>query len=95
MVPGFILKILLAITFVSANFISPSLIKWRLSSAKVEKVVNPPRMPMKRNVLTFEEMFWISNRPHNRPINKEPVRFTAQGPPWEHAANGPVCQSRH
>jgi hypothetical protein len=72
-------KTLLTSILDTATFTSPSLNRLKLSSAKVENVVNPPRKPIKMKLLTFGEKFSISEKPHRKPIVRQPDRFTARG----------------
>jgi hypothetical protein len=61
--------------FHNAIFISPSLRRLKFSRLNVENVVNPPRMPIKINILIFGETVRPSKSPHKKPITKEPVRL--------------------
>jgi len=61
--------------FHRAILISPSLKRLKFSRLNVENVVNPPRMPIKINILTFGETVRSSKSPHKKPITKEPVRL--------------------
>jgi len=61
--------------FHKATFISPSLRRLKFSRLNVENVVNPPKMPIKINILMSGETVSPSKSPHKKPITKEPVRL--------------------
>jgi hypothetical protein len=60
----------------TAIFISPARRRLKFSRLNVENVVNPPRMPIKINILTCGETARPSKSPHRKPMKKEPVRLT-------------------
>jgi len=66
--------------FKTAYLISPSLIRLKLSSPNVEKVVKAPRIPININTLIFGEYAKFSNMFQRNPIVKQPSRFTANVP---------------
>ncbi len=71
---------LFAIMLANANFISPSLIRLKLSKVNVDRVVKLPRIPTNMKVLRTGEIFSISISPQSIPITNEPIRFTARVP---------------
>ena len=75
-----ILSKLLARIFTNANLIAPSLNKFIDSNAKVEKVVNPPKTPIKINVRICGEILRSSKTPHMSPIKNAPDTFTSNVP---------------
>jgi len=66
--------------FKTAYLISPSLIRLKLSSPNVEKVVKAPRIPININTLILGEYAKFSNMFQRNPIAKQPSRFTANVP---------------
>lgn len=73
-------RTLFARMFANAYFISPSLIRLKLSKVNVDVVVKLPRIPINKKVRKTGEIFSISNNPQRIPITKEPVRFTTSVP---------------
>jgi hypothetical protein len=63
---------------IKAIFLSPSLNKLRFSSANVEKVVNPPSMPIKINMRIFEDTATTSKIPHKKSMVREPAKLTTR-----------------
>lgn len=51
-----------------------------VSCENVEKVVNPPKMPVAKKSLHSAFIFPFSVRPYTNPIKKQPSTFTANVP---------------
>ena len=75
-----------------ANFGCPDLKRLRLSSAKAEKVVNPPKRPTNKNNLKLVEMFPRSNKPQEKPIKNDPIIFTPKVPQGKTPVNNRCAQ---
>ena len=61
-----------------------------VSSAKLEKVVKPPKRPVMANRLQLRAEPKLSRKPHSTPIRNDPMRFTANvdinlWPPMSHS----------
>ena len=65
---------------ITASLVSPSLNRFNVSRLNDEKVVKLPRIPIKMKVLVFDEIFNVSNKPHNKPMKNDPNRLTASVP---------------
>src|SRR5574337_44352 len=67
--------------FANARTNSASRARASVSYAKLEKVVKPPKIPMKMNVRSSGQNTWRDSlRPPNSPIKKQPERFTQSVP---------------
>src|SRR5207244_6566236 len=62
-----------------ASAFSPSRQRFKVSLPKAEKVVNPPRTPMKISVrASAVKTPRVSESCERKPITKQPMRFTAK-----------------
>lgn len=73
-------RILLASILINANLYSPDFMRVIVSSVNEEKVVNPPKSPVKRKALVFWEKEKASAILQQKPIKKEPITLTDKIP---------------
>jgi hypothetical protein len=66
--------------FIKALSIVPPRIIRIDSKEKEEKVVNPPRNPVTRNIRRERDTMDLSASPATKPIKRQPNRFTAKVP---------------
>lgn len=73
-------SMLLASRLIRANLYSPERIRSIVSRVKEEKVVNPPKRPVKRKARVLWEKEKASAILQQKPIRKEPITLTDKIP---------------